>query len=241
MKYAKHYQYPSWLRCAGLLFASQVVPSGPRCYQNVPSVLIFVAQVSEVWAAELSLEGRLKKFSLALEPTKTRLVRFGKVAQRDVESKGQKLETLYFLGFTFYCGKNRNGKFSVGLKTEKSRLKRGHQKLKLLMNTMRHEPLKAQQQKINAFLTGHYNYYGVRGNYASLVKLFCSAVKGWRQALSSRSQRGLVIWKKYTVLLKLLPLRKPKLRYSYQQFREMALLWNYDWRARCWKSARRVL
>ena len=47
------------------------------------------------------LRQRLQKFHLDLEPTKTRLIAFGRFAQRDAELQGRrKPETLYFLGFT---------------------------------------------------------------------------------------------------------------------------------------------
>ena len=42
---------------------------------------------------------RLGKFSLELEPTKTRLVEFGRFALRHAKARGKKLETIYFLGF----------------------------------------------------------------------------------------------------------------------------------------------
>jgi len=39
---------------------------------------------------------RLGKYSLQLEPSKTRLVEFGRFALRDAKAKGKKLETVYF-------------------------------------------------------------------------------------------------------------------------------------------------
>ena len=167
---------------------------------------------------------RLARFSLSLEPSKTRLIRFGRFAQQGARDNGERLQTLYFLGFTFYCTKNRNGNFKVGIKSEKSRLKRSHQKLKLLMHKFRHYPLKTQQTKINQFLTGHYNYYGICGNHDALKRVYYYAVTFWRKALSTRSQRGNVTWEIYVRVLKYFPIRKPKLRYTYSRFKEMALL-----------------
>src|SRR6266850_5111602 len=44
---------------------------------------------------------RLGKFGLTLEPTKTKLVEFGRFAQRHAAKHGRKRpETIYFLGFT---------------------------------------------------------------------------------------------------------------------------------------------
>jgi group II intron reverse transcriptase/maturase len=108
---------------------------------------------------------RLAKFSLTLEPNKTRLIEFGRFAQKHATEKSKKVETLYFLGFTHFCTRNRKGNFMVGRKTEKTRIKRGMLKIKMLMRKIMHHPIKEQVKRINQFLRGHYAYYGL-GGYA---------------------------------------------------------------------------
>ena len=50
------------------------------------------------------LRHRLGRFGLTLEPTKTKLVEFGRFAQRHASKHGRnRPETIYFLGFTLYC------------------------------------------------------------------------------------------------------------------------------------------
>ncbi|WP_274432745.1 group II intron reverse transcriptase/maturase [Alicyclobacillus sp. ALC3] len=72
-----------------------------------------------------ALRKRLNKFKLELEPSKTRLIEFGRFASKYAQVRGRKNpETLYFLGFTHYCTRNRQGNFMVGRKTERQRLKR---------------------------------------------------------------------------------------------------------------------
>jgi hypothetical protein len=72
-----------------------------------------------------ALRKRLIKFGLELEPNKTKLVEFGRFAERDAGKHGRnRPETLYFLGFTIYCARNLKGNYKVGFRTEKSRLKR---------------------------------------------------------------------------------------------------------------------
>jgi RNA-directed DNA polymerase len=52
---------------------------------------------------------RLAKFGLELHSDKTRLIEFGRFAARDRKLRGErKLETFTFLGFTHYCGQERN-------------------------------------------------------------------------------------------------------------------------------------
>jgi hypothetical protein len=173
---------------------------------------------------ERVLKKRLEKFSLTLEPTKTQLVEFGRFADRNMKQKGERPKTLYFLGFTFYCSKNRNGRFKVGMITEKTRLRRGFQNLKLLLRKNRHLALRLQIRKINAFLAGHYNYYGLSGNSRAIRNIYYFAVKYWRKMLNSRSQRGYMDWEKYGKILKFYAIRKPKIRYTYYNLSEMALL-----------------
>jgi retron-type reverse transcriptase len=67
-----------------------------------------------------ALRKRLGKFGLELEPTKTKLVEFGRFAQRHASKRGRRRpETIYFVGFTLYCTRNQKGNFKVGLRTEK--------------------------------------------------------------------------------------------------------------------------
>ena len=78
---------------------------------------------SDALRVQGALRRRLGKFDLTLEPTKTKLVEFGRFAQRHAGKRGRsRPETIYFLGFTLYCTRNRKGNFKVGMRTEKSRL-----------------------------------------------------------------------------------------------------------------------
>jgi RNA-directed DNA polymerase len=155
------------------------------------------------------LAKRLAKFALALEPTKTRLVAFGRFAERDAKRNGKRLETFTFLGFTHYCTRNHRGNFKVGWKTDKFRLQCSLAKFHRLLQIIRHEPLKEHAEQINQFLQGHYAYYGVAGNLGSLQRVYRSIERYWRKMLSSRSQKGKVRWE---VFLK----SSAPIRYSYR-------------------------
>jgi RNA-directed DNA polymerase len=61
---------------------------------------------------------RLREFALSLHPEKTRLIAFGRFAAAQRAKRGLgKPETFNFLGFTFICGKSRQGKFLIHRKT----------------------------------------------------------------------------------------------------------------------------
>jgi len=112
---------------------------------------------------------RLGKFGLTLESTKTKLVEFGRCAQRHASQRGRKRpETIYFLGFRLYCTHNRKGNFRGGLRTEKSRLRRALMGLQDQMRRMRHLSLREQTDCLNQMLRGHYAYYGIAGNLQAL-------------------------------------------------------------------------
>ena len=58
---------------------------------------------SDALRVQVALRKRLAKFSLHLEPTKTKLVEFDCFAQRHAGKRGRKHpETIYFLGMTLY-------------------------------------------------------------------------------------------------------------------------------------------
>lgn len=173
---------------------------------------------------EKALPKRLGKFDLDLEPSKTRSLPFGRSALFRAKSVGGKMTTFYFLGFTFYNSKTSRGSYKVELKTEKTRLKRSMQKLKQMLNKCRHLPIQYQQLRINQFLTGTYNYYGLAGNYEALRSIYYYAIKQWRKALSSRSHSGRMNWEKYRKILHYFKLRKPKIVVKYSDYKRLVVL-----------------
>jgi hypothetical protein len=173
-----------------------------------------------------ALRFRLGKFGLTLEPTKTKLVEFGRFAQRHAGKRGRKRpETIYFLGLTLYCTRNLKGNFKVGMRTEKSRLRRSLLSLQELTRRIRHDTISDQVGEINAFLRGHYAYYGVAGNLRCLVKVYRAVERYWHRMLRSRSWAGRrLTWEKYHQIKARMPLLKPKLRLPYAELQALAVL-----------------
>ena len=170
------------------------------------------------------LPKRLSKFGLSLAESKTRLARFGRFAKHNARQYGEPLSTLYFLGFTLYCSRTKKGNFTVGVKTEKSRLCRFMNELKANMRRWRHLPLRIQVDFINRRLTGHYNYYALSSNIEALRSVYYVTLKFWRQMLSSRSQRGRLNWAKFRKILSFYPLRRPSIRIDYVRMTQLAYL-----------------
>jgi len=123
---------------------------------------------------------RLENYELSLNREKTRLIRFGQ----------QGGETFDFLGFTHIAGRDRQGRYLVIRKTSRKRLNRSLKAVHRWCKKHRHRPVREQYEELSRKLKGHYNYYGLRGNYESLLRFFYRVWRAWGQALSRRGQKG---------------------------------------------------
>ena len=171
------------------------------------------------------LRKRLGKYGLNLEASTTKLVAFGRFAHRHAPKRGRKRpETIYFLGFTLYCTRNRKGNFKVGMRTEKSRLQRSMSQLRELMRRIRHLPLPEQVITLNRVLRGHYAYYGIAGNFRALQKVHRFVERYWHKMLSSRSRKGYVAWEVFHRIKARYPLQRPKLYLPYRELQAIAVL-----------------
>ena len=167
-----------------------------------------------------ALANRLRRFNLTVEPAKTKLVEFGRNAQRHAGKRGRKRpETIYFWGFTLYCTRNRKGNFRIGMRTEKSRLRRALMPLQEQMRLMRHSQLPEQVDHLNQMLRGHDAYYGIAGNLRSLLKVHRAVERYWRKILRSRSWHGAVPWEQFQRIKFQFSLLKPKLHFLEGCFR----------------------
>src|SRR5271166_5893372 len=147
-------------------------------------------------------------------------------AQRHAGKRGRnRPETIYFLGLTLYCTQNRKGNLKVGMRTEKSRLRRSLMSLQELMREIRHRTISDQVGELNAVLRGHYAYYGVAGNIRALFKVYRAAERYWRKMLCSRSWAGRhLTWDAFHQIKERTPLLKPKLRLPYGKLQVLAVL-----------------
>jgi RNA-directed DNA polymerase len=181
---------------------------------------------SDALRLQEALHHRLGKFGLTLEPTKTKLVEFGRFAQRHASKHGRsRPETIYFLGFTLYCTRNRKGNFKVGMRTEKTRLRRSLLSLQDLMRRIRHLTISDQAGDLNAVLRGHYAYYGIAGNIRALQKVYRAVERYWRKMLCSRSWAGChLTWEVFNQIKERTPLLRPKLYLPYRELQALAVL-----------------
>jgi RNA-directed DNA polymerase len=146
---------------------------------------------------------RLAKFGLELHAEKTRLIEFGKHAERVRKQRGEgKPETFTFLGFTHYCGKRRrNGSFIVWRKTASKRMVAKLRGLKAELTRRMHAPTAQVGEWLKQAVQGYYQYHAVPGNLKQLGVFRHRLCRLWRSILDRRSQRGEKPWQRLTPLL----------------------------------------
>jgi group II intron reverse transcriptase/maturase len=141
------------------------------------------------------LRERFARFGLALHPDKTRLIEFGRTADRNRRGRGDgKPETFNFLGFTHSCSKTRKGRFTVLRRTMRQRWQAKLHEVKTELRRRLHAPIPEQGVYLRSVVQGHTRYYGVPRNAPSLQAFRFALVRLWRVALMRRSQTGFVRW-----------------------------------------------
>ena len=133
---------------------------------------------------------RLQKFALTLHPEKTRLIEFGRYAAERRKRRGLgKPETFNFLGFTFICGKTRQGKFQVKRKTRRDRMRAKLRMIKEEMWRRMHQPIPDRGNGCGMSFVAIFNYHAVPTNFRALVAFRTEIAKRWYRVLTRRSER----------------------------------------------------
>lgn len=159
-----------------------------------------------------SLEQRLSKFGLEISREKTHIVRFGRHAWQHARKHKEKVASFDFLGFTHYCKSSRRGKFIMGHKTSKTNLRRKLREITDWVKRVRNFlSLKSWWPMLKAKLTGHYNYFGISGNYHCLNQFYRRVKSIIFKWVNRRSQKKSMTFNIYLKYLQLNPLPKPRI------------------------------
>ena len=158
----------------------------------------FVVGFQHRWEAESFLDDlreRLAKFGLELHPDKTRLIEFGRFARARRKERGLgKPETFDFLGMTHYCVTTLRGKFRVGRKPSRKRVRRTLRRIKEELRRRMHLGKHEVAQWLGRVINGWLNYYAVPGT-SKFADAFANAVR-WLmlRTLRRRSQKDATAW-----------------------------------------------
>jgi RNA-directed DNA polymerase len=158
------------------------------------------------------LKMRLAKFKLEISTEKTQMISFGKNAWKIAARAGKKVKSFNFLGFTHYCKASRKGWFVVGHKTSRKRLSLKLKELNAWLKKIRNiVPMREWWDKVKAKVRGHFNYFGINGNYRSLNQFYKQVLSICFRWINRRSQKKSMNWEKFLQYLMWNPLPIPRI------------------------------
>jgi RNA-directed DNA polymerase len=162
-----------------------------------------------------ALEARLGRFGLEVEPTKTKVLAFGRRAEDEAREQGRKPETFDFLGFTHYCSLSRDGKrFRMKRVTSRKKFRAKVAGFKTWIKGARTQRITEIWQTTRRKLQGHYNYYGVTDNSIGIRRYYEAVKRLLVKWLRRRSQRHCLTWDKFNRMLARHPLPVPRIRHD---------------------------
>ena len=180
-----HYVLDQWYEIVLKKYAK-----GEIYYVRYADDFLMMFQYEEEAAKVLELlRTRLAKFGLEVAEDKTSIIPIGRF-------KGTK-EDFDFLGFTFFNTKTRGGKYRLGVRTSRKKLKLKKQTVKAWLRTRLTKPVAETMILINLSLAGHYNYYGVSGNYHAIQTFWKYVKYATYRMLNRRDQKGKFRYNKF--------------------------------------------
>jgi len=189
-----HYALDLWFercfrkQCRGEAYYFRFADDFLACFQFKEDAVRFLQELKE----------RLGKFHLEVEPTKTKLLAFGRFARRDAQRRGQKPEEFDFLGFTHYCGLTRKGQFKVKRRTSDKKFRAKLKVAKAWLKRVRSEMKSGGVLKrAKAGLVGHFNYYAITDNARKCDSFRRQVMLLLFKWLNRRSQRRSYTWAQF--------------------------------------------
>lgn len=203
-----HYALDLWFAkvfrksCTGYTRLIRYADDFVVCFQSLQDAVRFREELGK----------RLAKFGLEVEPTKTKVMAFGRFAVQNAKQSGERVETFDFLGLTHYCGTKKDGKgFRMKRVTARKKITAKLKGFKEWLKRARILPTKELWQITKAKLRGHYNYYGVTDNLRGIVRFGEEVKKLLFKWLKRRGKKNCLNWERFKVMLRRFPLPKPRI------------------------------
>jgi RNA-directed DNA polymerase len=149
-----------------------------------------------------ALPKRLEKFNLQVAEDKTNILRFSRF-QPGLKNR------FCFLSYEFYWDFDTKGKPRLFRRTSRDRLQTAKRNLSKFIQENRHMKTSLLLVSLKRKLRGHYNYFGVIGNLASLYAVKQHVLKLLHKWLNRRSGRKCFTWERLKHYLTFYPLPTP--------------------------------
>ncbi len=154
---------------------------------------------------------RMAAFGLTLHPDKTRIIPFARPSRTDKGSGASKPGAFDFLGFTLHWRWSRGGSWVPGMKTRKASIRKTLLRVGEWCRRHRHRPRAEQHAALSRKLHGHYEYFGVNGNFRCLSQVLHRVERLWFKWLQRRGQRKPLRWERFGAYLAQFPLPAPRI------------------------------
>lgn len=165
---------------------------------------------------EAALVKRFRRYGLEIHPEKSRKLSFGRLETKNSKAQNRKANTFDFLGFTHFCDKTRKGKFKLGRKTSCKRFKNKCNKMTKWLKDIRNiSKPKEWWNILKAKLRGHFQYYGISGNYRCLKTYYQHTIRELHKWLNRRSQKKSMNWENFNKYLRKYPLPTPRIVHNF--------------------------
>ena len=207
-----HYVLDDWFE--------QIVKTHVKGYRELvryaDDFVCLVQNESDALKIKRALENRFNRYNLTLHPDKTSVFSFGRFEKANSQKENRKANTFDFLGFTHFCDKSRRGFFKLGRKTAMKKFRAKIKVLNIWLKAIRNlKSTKEWWKTLEAKLRGHFQYYGVSGNFPAMKKFYSLAIRLVHKWLNRRSQKKRMSWSKLANYLELYPLPKPKIKHNF--------------------------
>lgn len=171
------------------------------------------------------LQARLGEFRLALAEEKTRCLPFGRYARGNAERRGKKPGQFDFLGYTFYCGRNRYGGFKVKRRTSRKKLRASLTRFTEWVRKARNWLPKGELlRRAKARICGHLNYYAITDNTPECGRYLHHATQTLYKWINRKSQRRAYTWDGFNEVLRWVGWPTPHVRVALCPFAKGPLL-----------------
>jgi RNA-directed DNA polymerase len=211
-----HYVLDLWFerrfrrQCRGEAYYFRFADDFLACFQFREDAVRFLRE----------MRARLEQFHLEIEPSKTKLLSFGRFAEREATRRGKKPETFDFLGFTHYCGKSRHGHFKVKRRTAGKKYRAKLNEVKEWLRRERSWQKKGQLlQRAKLKLEGHLNYYAITDNAPMCDAFRIQMMRLLFKWLNRQSQRRSYNWAQFLDALKWVGWPSVRIRHQLAPFR----------------------
>jgi RNA-directed DNA polymerase len=179
----------------------------------------FICMVQYVEDAQFMVEALRKRFAqygLELHPDKTRVMSFGRYEEENARRQGRKPNAFDFLGFKHFCGRSRKGNFLLGRMTSGKKYQKKIKDMNAWLKAVRGQTaVKEWWPTLQAKLRGHYQYYGVSGNYAAISQFYRQTLTLVLRWLNRRGDKASFNGPGFAAYLARYPLPKPKIMHNF--------------------------